>query len=89
MTKTTEEHPFKFVKEMELCSGCRTCELACSFHHSGIFSPELSSIKISKSNRTGIIRWHLDSSCDACKNEDQPFCVKYCAYGALRIGDRK
>ena len=25
------------VRTPELCLGCRTCELACSFHHKGVF----------------------------------------------------
>jgi hypothetical protein len=25
----------------------------------------------------------IESTCDFCKNEKQPLCVKYCVYGAL------
>ena len=68
----------------EKCYGCRFCELACSYHHGGVFSPELSSIRISKSNRTGKIEWRIDSTCDSCEVEEQPLCVRYCFYGALK-----
>ena len=66
------------------CYGCRSCELACSFHHQKLFSPELSSIKVLTSMRTGDIKWSIDSTCDSCEGEEQPLCVKYCLYGALK-----
>jgi NAD-dependent dihydropyrimidine dehydrogenase PreA subunit len=78
---------FRILKHIDRCYGCRTCELACSFHHKGVFAPELSSIKISRCNQTGVLRWHVDPSCDSCVGEDQPLCVKYCSYGALEIGE--
>lgn len=68
----------------ELCSGCRICELACSFHRKGVFSPELSSITISSNNRTCEIEWSISSTCDSCGNEASPLCVKYCMHGALK-----
>jgi anaerobic carbon-monoxide dehydrogenase iron sulfur subunit len=86
MINNTAKHPFKINNELTRCYGCRTCELACSFHHEGVFAPERASIKVTKCNRTGVISWQLAASCDGCANEDQPLCVKYCAYGALRTG---
>lgn len=74
----------KIVRDTEACYGCRTCELVCSFHHKKVFSPELSSIRVSMNNRTGVINWSIDSSCDSCKGESRPLCVGYCIYGALR-----
>ena len=67
-----------------VCTGCRICELVCSFHHEGVFSPELSSIRVSRNNRTGEVGVSIDSTCDSCKGEAQPLCVAYCLYGALR-----
>ena len=32
--------------KMDQCGGCRTCELACGYHHEGVFRPAMSSIKI-------------------------------------------
>ena len=66
------------------CYGCRSCELACSFHHKKLFSPELSSVKVLTSMRTGEITRAIDSTCDLCEGEEQPLCVKYCLYGALK-----
>ena len=74
----------KIVRNAEACYGCRTCELACSFHHERVFSPELSSIRVSRNNRTGKIGWSINSTCDSCQRETKPLCVRYCAYGALQ-----
>jgi len=67
------------------CTGCRTCEIACSYHHSGIFSPAISSIEV-KGDPQGLrfsivlheqaINGHL--ACDECGGTEGPFCVKYC-----------
>ncbi len=69
------------------CRGCRSCEIACSFHHSGRFATALSSIKISRSNQTGRTLGRVDSTCDLCSGEKQPLCVKYCSYGALFVSE--
>ena len=66
------------------CVGCRACELMCSFHHEGVFSPEMSSIKISRDNQNGRIWLSVDATCDLCQGETQPLCVEYCLYGALK-----
>jgi len=41
----------------EKCYGCRACELACSFHHQGAFSPGGGSIRAFKNHQTGEIHW--------------------------------
>lgn len=74
----------KIIRDAKACYGCRMCELACSFHHEGVFSPEMSSIRVSRNNRTAEIKWFIVSTCDSCTGETQPLCVMYCAYGALR-----
>lgn len=68
-----------------VCVGCRMCELACSLHHSGSFSPELSSVQVRRSNRTAAIVWRVLPTCDLCAGEEQPFCEKYCGSAAIRI----
>jgi ferredoxin len=44
--------------DVSRCKGCRACELACSFHHSGrrSFSPSASSTRVSRDNDTAEIR---------------------------------
>ena len=86
MNQTGQRNTTKILIDRELCYACRTCELACSFHHSGVFSPERSSIRAMKNNQTGAIKWRMDESCDLCEGEDRIFCVQYCSYGALRVG---
>ena len=75
----------KLVRDANLCHGCRTCEMMCSFHHRRAFSPEWSSIHVVRNNATGCVGWSVDSTCELCASEDKVFCVDYCAYDALRI----
>jgi Fe-S-cluster-containing hydrogenase component 2 len=77
----------KIIRSSQACYGCRACELVCAFHHQGVFAPEGGSIRVSKDHQTGKIRWSLDSTCDSCKREAQPLCVRYCSYGALGRGN--
>ena len=58
--------------------------MACSFHHSGrtSFQPSASSTRILRDNDTGEITIELDETCDLCRGEETPLCVKYCVYGA-------
>jgi Fe-S-cluster-containing dehydrogenase component len=76
---------FSLTVDVDLCNGCRTCELACSFHHSGLMSPALSSLQVRRSNRTAAIRWLVLPTCDLCTGEEQPLCDKYCSCGAIQI----
>ena len=80
-----------FIKN-ELCSGCRACEIACSYHHTKKFGRKSSSIIIKRHIDTGkkeilIIDTLNDThpKCDECKNENLPLCVKYCSSGALLV----
>lgn len=72
---------------IEACTGCRMCELVCSFHHRQVFSPELSSIRISRNNRTAEIGLLIDDSCDLCRGEEIMRCIESCCFGALEEGD--
>ena len=72
--------------DAKVCVGCRICELVCSFHHNGVFSPDASSIKVSRDNQNGEIGLSIDLTCDSCVEETGPQCVEYCVYGALEEG---
>jgi len=72
--------------EMKDCGGCRTCELACGFHHTGVFNPNKSSLKVIDRN-DGKPGFYIDFQlfddenafgCDGCPELDQPLCVQYC-----------
>jgi Fe-S-cluster-containing dehydrogenase component len=71
--------------DMRSCSGCRTCEFACSFHHKDEFNPVISSIKIlDKVNEPGFIVELVEEddgeskACDYCRGIEVPLCVQYC-----------
>ena len=71
--------------DMPTCGGCRTCELACSFHHTGEFVPAVSSLKVvDKEEGPGYFVVLKETgepggfACDGCKGLDVPLCVEYC-----------
>lgn len=71
--------------ETKDCTGCRTCEMACSYHHTKTFRPNVSSIEvISKPEQLGFsLSFYRDSghgriACDGCQGQGEPLCVKYC-----------
>jgi anaerobic carbon-monoxide dehydrogenase iron sulfur subunit len=67
----------RIVADPEKCTGCRTCELACSFHREKFFNPKKSAIRVVKEERIG-----LDGPivCQLCRRPD---CVEACPEGAL------
>ena len=69
------------------CQGCRICEAACGFHHSGHieFNPSKSSTHISRDNDTAVISMSVDSTCYLCEGDDVPLRVKSCAYEARGV----
>ncbi len=75
----------KIIRNRHLCTTCKACQLACSFHHTHSFWPDKSSIDISRNPMNGKIKWRIISTCDQCWDEEEPLCVKFCAYDALKI----
>ncbi|MHA1629974.1 MAG: 4Fe-4S dicluster domain-containing protein [Candidatus Heimdallarchaeota archaeon] len=68
------------VVDISKCTGCRRCETACSFYHSGKVSNRSSRIKVLSIYETG-----LDAPvvCQQCKER---YCLK-CPVDAISIGD--
>lgn len=64
---------------LDRCTGCRTCEIACSFHHAKCFDPTRSSIQVRLDKSTGVVSINFDSTCDGCPNEEEPLCSIFCA----------
>jgi len=59
------------------CSGCRVCELVCSFTHSRIFNPSISRIRVAKLE-SDLIDYPV--TCRQCSN---PPCQKVCPTQAI------
>jgi Fe-S-cluster-containing hydrogenase component 2 len=74
--------------EMPVCGGCRTCEMACSFHHKREFNPAISSIKILNVDGATPFRvWLVRKGdapgitgipCDGCPDLTEPLCLQFC-----------
>ncbi|MBW2366883.1 MAG: 4Fe-4S dicluster domain-containing protein [Deltaproteobacteria bacterium] len=65
------------VVNYEKCTGCRTCEIACSFSHKKVFNPTKASVHV--------IKWEEEAKyvpmvCRQCKN---PPCEEACPVEAI------
>jgi len=65
------------------CTGCRSCEVMCSFHHCGGFNPNLSSIIVTRNDIEGTVNYKFLTSCDLCEGLPIPACVAACSPHAL------
>ena len=63
--------------EPEKCTGCRTCELICSFIHSREFNPLHSRISVVSFERTG---FSFPAVCQQCS---VAACMQVCPVGAI------
>ena len=79
----------RIVRDAAHCYGCKSCQLVCSFHHTASFWPEKSSIQVTRNPQTGVVKWTIDGTCDVCKREEKPLCVKFCSYAALRMSSKE
>lgn len=70
----------EFIINEDLCTGCRICQLICSFNIIGKFSPEKAYIKIENAYTLFPKIKFLDK-CTKCA-----LCVQHCLYGALKMG---
>lgn len=68
-----------------ICTGCRACELACSFELYGVCNPKASRIKILLDTETGEIHSNLPIYCLDCANEGTTPCITACKTGALTL----
>ena len=65
------------VVDVDRCTGCRICELACSWVHEGVFNPLKSRISVTAWRREGI---DVPMVCQQC---DTPLCQDVCPTAAL------
>lgn len=82
----------RLVTHPELCTGCRACEVVCSYHHEGFFSRKMGSIYVRRMERKGefeIVVYKENKegrqACDLCSGEKKPLCVRFCSTKALSI----
>ena len=67
----------RIMVDLGKCTGCRTCEIVCSFERETVFNPKKSAIRVVKEELIG-----LDAPvvCQLCNH---PKCVESCPEGAL------
>ena len=61
----------------EKCSGCRTCELVCSFGHFGECNPKLANVHVFEYEKAAVA---IPMMCLQCEN---PSCMKVCPVRAI------
>ncbi len=65
------------IVNLDKCTGCRYCELACSFVHHREFNPAKSNIQVSIFTEDA---FYVPMVCTQC---DRPFCGEVCPTGAI------
>lgn len=67
------------------CGACRTCEIACSYKHTGEFNHKVSSLEVLENkDDQGFSIKILEKpegeryACDGCVGEKMPACMVYC-----------
>ena len=78
---TAEKKKTKVIIKPEKCTGCRVCQLECSFKYHKVFNPALSNIQIIETPEKGIS--YLIQYKDDCHNCTA--CAKSCVFGALEV----
>jgi len=75
----------KLLLKQERCTGCRSCEIACSYHFSRTFQPSKSKIKVTWDSCKGEMKISIGTMCDLCQGEkeSEPLCVRFCAPKAI------
>jgi carbon-monoxide dehydrogenase iron sulfur subunit len=68
--------------EPSRCTGCRTCEMACSLYHEGKCSPVLSRMRIIKYEALG------KSYPAVCSQCSKPQCLSACSQGAIKQNEK-
>lgn len=65
--------------DVHKCTGCRVCELVCSYLHEGVFAPSLSRIRVVRIMDRGL---NVPVVCVNCAH---PPCVEVCPTGAAHL----
>lgn len=71
----------KYLKiDQGACTGCRTCEYVCSFHHTGAYNPAQSRIRVFRNSCLSIRTL-------ACRHCPNPVCIPACPEKAITSND--
>jgi len=71
---------YQFISvDPSVCTGCKTCEVACSLFHFGECNPARSAIRVIRREKGGLVT-SLPLVCQQC---DQASCIDACPTGAL------
>ena len=88
MEKTQEN---ALLIDPDKCTGCKICEIACSFLYESVFSPNSSRIHILTLEQKGLDVPVVDQQCDvpACEEKchGEPVCVELCPTDAITLTD--
>lgn len=63
----------------DLCTGCESCVLTCSFEHEAVFQLPLSRVRVERDENHGAFRPRVCVQCDG------RFCVEACPANALSV----
>jgi len=66
----------------EKCVGCKLCELNCSFAHYGVFSHDLSNLRVVTVEDTADFRPYLCLQCEERR------CIEVCPVGVLSVDEK-
>lgn len=69
--------PKALTVNLDKCTGCRSCELACSFKHHEEYNPTKSNIRVSIFTEDA---FYVPMVCFQC---EEPFCEEVCPTGAI------
>ena len=64
------------------CTGCHQCEMACSYHHEGVFNPSKSRIKVFAFQDEGR---NVPYTCTQC---DDAWCMRACPVDAISVNKK-
>jgi Fe-S-cluster-containing dehydrogenase component len=66
--------------DIEKCTGCRTCEMACSIKNTGASNPTRSRVRVIRYERRGEFHNFIPMVCQQCSN---PLCMDACPVNAI------
>ncbi len=68
---------------LDYCTACRSCELACHFRNTSSFGTSHSFIDVNLNKATGEVQVDFLEACDNCREEPFPYCYDACCTGAI------